>query len=270
MTPSIELRHVSKRYDGVTAVDDLSFEVAPGRIFGLLGPNGAGKTSALRMMLGIMLADSGTVRMFGEELGRRNLRRAGYLPEERGLYGKMTVRENLSFFAQLSGLDAGRAGRKAQAWCERLGIHDRLDSKVDELSKGMQQKIQFAAAVIHDPEFIVMDEPFTGLDPVNVNELLLVSTRPEELMTGKIAGVGAVGLTQMAIWFALCGALALLFPGARTVLKSTNISIGLAICVVVFFVLGYLLYSALYAVAGAATDGTTRSAQGSVLMGDCW
>ncbi|HKN09469.1 MAG TPA: ATP-binding cassette domain-containing protein [Pseudomonadota bacterium] len=171
MTASIELRHVSKRYDGVTAVDDLSFEVAPGRIFGLLGPNGAGKTSTLRMMLGIMLADSGTVRMFGEELGRRNLRRAGYLPEERGLYGKMTVRENLSFFAQLSGLDGGQAGRKAQAWCERLGIHDRLDSKVDELSKGMQQKIQFAAAVIHDPEFIVMDEPFTGLDPVNVNEL---------------------------------------------------------------------------------------------------
>ncbi len=176
MTPAIELDHVSKRYDGLIAVDDLSFGVVPGRVFGLLGPNGAGKTSAIRMMLGIIAPDSGAVRMFGAPLGRRSLRRAGYLPEERGLYAKMTVRDNLVFFGRLSGLDAAQARQKSQAWGARLGLDDRLDDKVEELSKGLQQKIQFIAAVIHDPEFIVMDEPFTGLDPVNVSQLRNVLT----------------------------------------------------------------------------------------------
>ncbi len=176
VTPAIELDHVSKQYDGVKAVDEVSLAVAPGRIFGLLGPNGAGKTSTIRMMLGIMIPDSGVVRMFGAPLGRRSLGKAGYLPEERGLYAKMTVRENLVFFGQLYGLDAADARGKAEAWSERLGIDSRLDDRVEELSKGMQQKIQFIATVIHDPAFIVMDEPFTGLDPINVNQLKRVLT----------------------------------------------------------------------------------------------
>jgi ABC-2 type transport system ATP-binding protein len=171
VTAAIELDHVVKRYDGTTAVNDLSLAVAPGNILGLLGPNGAGKTSTIRMMLGIMIPDAGVVRMFGVPLGRRSLREAGYLPEERGLYAKMTVRENLVFFGQLAGLDAAGARRSAEAWCERLSINSRLDDRVGELSKGMQQKIQFITSVIHDPAFIVLDEPFTGLDPINVHQL---------------------------------------------------------------------------------------------------
>lgn len=168
---AVELDRVSKHFDGVAAVDQLSLAVAPGRIFGLLGPNGAGKTTTIRMMLGIIVPDSGKVRMFGAPLGRRTLNRAGYLPEERGLYGKMTVRENLVFFARLSGLEALSAARCVAQWTERLEVGDRLNHPVETLSKGLAQKVQFIAAVIHDPEFIVMDEPFIGLDPVNVNQL---------------------------------------------------------------------------------------------------
>ena len=171
MTPTIELDQVCKYYERVSAVEDLSLAISPGQIFGLLGPNGAGKTSTIRMMLGIILPDSGAARMFGSRLTRRSLRRSGYLPEERGLYGKMTVRDNLVLFARLSGLDAAAARRKSEAWSERLRLGDRLDQRLDQLSKGMQQKVQFIAAVAHDPDLIVMDEPFTALDPVNVNQL---------------------------------------------------------------------------------------------------
>lgn len=171
VTPTIELDQVCKHYERVSAVEDLSLAISPGQVFGLLGPNGAGKTSTIRMMLGIIPPDSGAARMFGSRLTRRSLRRSGYLPEERGLYGKMTVRDNLVFFARLSGLDAATARHKSEAWSERLGLGDRLDQRLDQLSKGMQQKVQFIAAVAHDPELIVMDEPFTALDPVNVNQL---------------------------------------------------------------------------------------------------
>jgi ABC-2 type transport system ATP-binding protein len=169
--PAIEVEHASKRYEGLTAVDDLSLQVMPGEIFGLLGPNGSGKTSAIRMMLGIVAPDAGAVRLFGGTVGRESLRRAGYLPEERGLYRNMSVRENLTFFGELSGLDSLAAERKSREWCERLEIGDRLNDKVEALSKGLQQKIQFIAAVLHDPEFIAVDEPFTALDPINVSQL---------------------------------------------------------------------------------------------------
>ena len=168
---TVELSHVRKAYGSFVAVDDLSFSIPPGSIFGLLGPNGAGKTSTIRMMIGILLPDSGQVQMFGESFRRAHLERVGYLPEERGLYKKMKVLDHLVLLGRLHGLSAGEAEKRSRAWCERLDISSWLPKKVEELSKGMQQKIQFAAALLHEPDFIIMDEPFGGLDPVNTKVL---------------------------------------------------------------------------------------------------
>jgi len=165
---TIELSNVRKSYDSFVAVDDLSFRIESGAIFGLLGPNGAGKTSTIRMMIGITFPDSGQINLFGKPFERKDLQRVGYLPEERGLYKKMKVLEHLIFLGQLRGLEANAARQKALAWAEKLEISGWLQKKVEELSKGMQQKIQFIATLLHDPEFIIMDEPFGGLDPVNV------------------------------------------------------------------------------------------------------
>lgn len=164
---AIELNRVRKTYDHFVAVDDLSLTIEDGAVFGLLGPNGAGKTSTIRMMIGITVPDSGEISMFGEPFTRTNLQRVGYLPEERGLYKKMKVLEQLVFLGQLHGLESEVARQKALAWSERLEISGWLQKKVEELSKGMQQKIQFIATLLHDPDFIIMDEPFGGLDPVN-------------------------------------------------------------------------------------------------------
>lgn len=164
---TLELRTIRKSYDQFVAVDDLSLAIAAGQIYGLLGPNGAGKTSSIRMMIGITYPDSGEVRMFGEPLQRAHLRRIGYLPEERGLYKKMKILDQLSLLGQLKGLSAQQATERAKHWCDRLEISGWLDKKVEDLSKGMQQKIQFIAALLHDPGFIIMDEPFAGLDPAN-------------------------------------------------------------------------------------------------------
>jgi ABC-2 type transport system ATP-binding protein len=163
----VELEKVSKSYDHFVAVDDLSFNIEQGSVFGLLGPNGAGKTSTIRMMIGITAPDSGVVRAFGRPFSRESLKKIGYLPEERGLYKKMKVLDELIFLGELHGLAAATARQRATEWCERLEIAEKLQSKVEELSKGMQQKIQFIAALVHDPDFIIMDEPFGGLDPVN-------------------------------------------------------------------------------------------------------
>ncbi len=171
MTPAVELLEVRKSYGGYAAVDGISFAIPPAHIFGLLGPNGAGKTSTIRMMIGITSPDSGVVRVFGEPFRRRVLRRVGYLPEERGLYRRMTVGANLIFLGRLAGLSIATAKERIDAWTRRLEIADWVDRRVDELSKGMQQKIQFIAALLHDPDLIVMDEPFAGLDPVNTIQL---------------------------------------------------------------------------------------------------
>jgi len=171
VTPTVELRGVRKSYGGYAAVDGLSFEIPPAHIFGLLGPNGAGKTSTIRMMIGIIAPDSGCVRIFGGPIRRRALSRVGYLPEERGLYRRMTVGDNLVFLGRLAGLSAAAARERIDAWTRRLEIADWIDRRVEELSKGMQQKIQFVAALLHDPGLIVMDEPFAGLDPVNTMQL---------------------------------------------------------------------------------------------------
>ena len=140
-------------------------------MFGLLGPNGAGKTSTIRMMIGITLPDSGTVTLFGRPFTRKDLPRVGYLPEERGLYKKMKVLDQLVFMGQLHGLDAAQAKARAHQWCQRLQILDALGLRTEELSKGMQQKIQFISTLLHEPELIIMDEPFSGLDPVNTQLL---------------------------------------------------------------------------------------------------
>ncbi len=164
---TVELRQIRKCYDEFVAVDHLSFAIPRGEMYGLLGPNGAGKTSTLRMMIGITIPDAGAITMFGEPFRREHLQRVGYLPEERGLYRKMKLLEQLVFLAELKGVSAKDAAHKAAWWCERLELAEWMQKKVEELSKGMQQKVQFIATLLHDPEFIVMDEPFSGLDPAN-------------------------------------------------------------------------------------------------------
>jgi len=163
----VELVNVHKSYDDFVAVDNLSFRILPGEIYGLLGPNGAGKTSTLRMMIGISVPDSGQVLILGEPLSRAHTNRFGYLPEERGLYKKMKVLTHLVLLAQLKGLTSGEATKRTHHWCERFELTAWMEKKVEELSKGMQQKVQFIGAILHDPELIVMDEPFSGLDPAN-------------------------------------------------------------------------------------------------------
>ena len=168
----VELQQVRKAYDTKIAVENLSFKIEPGSMFGLLGPNGSGKTSSIRMMIGITVPDSGNVQLFGAPFDRKNLHRVGYLPEERGLYKKMKVIDQLIFLGQLHGLDATTASKRAHSWCERMEITEAIPKKTEELSKGMQQKIQFIAALLHEPELIIMDEPFSGLDPVNATLLM--------------------------------------------------------------------------------------------------
>ncbi len=171
MVPIVEFDHVSKAYEQKLAVRDLNLRIAPGTMFGLLGPNGAGKTSSIRMMVGITIPDSGTVSLFGRPFARESLKKVGYLPEERGLYRKMKVMDQLIFMGQLHGLTAEEAAQRSRAWCGRLMILDAAQNKTEELSKGMQQKIQFIVTLLHEPELIIMDEPFAGLDPVNATLL---------------------------------------------------------------------------------------------------
>jgi len=166
--PVVVVDRVTKRFAGHTAVDSLSLSVPSGTIYGLLGPNGAGKSTTIRMILNIYVPDSGTVRLFGEQgSGRDHSARIGYLPEERGLYPKMRVLDVLLFLAELKGVDRRSARTRALTWLERLGLSDWRMRKVNELSKGMQQKVQFISTILHDPDLLVMDEAFSGLDPVN-------------------------------------------------------------------------------------------------------
>ena len=169
--PVVELAGVTKAYESKVAVNNLSLQIEAGQMFGLLGPNGAGKTSSIRMMMGITMPDSGQVSLFQKPFERKSLERVGYLPEERGLYKKMKVLDQLVFFGQLHGLTPEESKRRATDWATRLEIADALPRKTEELSKGMQQKIQFIGCVLHDPGLIVMDEPFSGLDPVNATLL---------------------------------------------------------------------------------------------------
>lgn len=165
----LELKNVLKVYQQHVAVDDVSFSVPKGSIFGLLGPNGAGKTSLIRIITTITRADKGVVFLDGEKLSSRHPSQIGYMPEERGLYKKMKVGEHLLYLAQLKDLSYSDAKKEINYWFERLHITDWWDKKIEELSKGMQQKIQFIATVVHKPKLLILDEPFSGLDPINTN-----------------------------------------------------------------------------------------------------
>jgi len=164
---TVELTSISKSYGDFVAVDQLSLSIQPGGIYGLLGPNGAGKTSTLRMIIGIIVPDSGQISVFGEPLNHTHKDSFGYLPEERGLYRKMKVSEHLVLLGQLKGLSHAEATERVRNWCERFELTAWTGKKVEELSKGMQQKVQFIGAILHDPRLIIMDEPFSGLDPAN-------------------------------------------------------------------------------------------------------
>jgi ABC-2 type transport system ATP-binding protein len=167
----LDVQHVVKSFESVQAVKNLSFSVEKGQVFGLLGPNGAGKTTTIRMIMQIILPDSGTIRLFDRPLEPSLADRIGYMPEERGLYKKMKVIDAIVFFSEIKGAAPGTVVQEAKRWLEKLDLAEWADKKVEELSKGMQQKIQFICTVLHKPELIILDEPFTGLDPVNVNSL---------------------------------------------------------------------------------------------------
>lgn len=169
---SLKVSNVTKRFGDFAAVEDLSFDVRAGRVFGFLGPNGAGKTTTIRMIVGITAPDEGSIELFGEHMSYELQNRIGYLPEERGLYKKMKVVDQLKYFAELKGVSGSAAEKKIDLWLERMGLSDWKRSKTSDLSKGMQQKIQFISTVLHDPDLLILDEPFSGLDPVNVEFMI--------------------------------------------------------------------------------------------------
>jgi ABC-2 type transport system ATP-binding protein len=169
--PVLELIELKHNYGDVTALDGLSFVVQDGEMLGFVGPNGAGKTTAMRVILGLLEPSSGEVRWRGQEITEEVRRRFGYMPEERGLYPKMRVKDHLVYLALISGLDERTAPERAEFWIDRLGLAQRASDRVEELSLGNQQRVQLAAALIHEPELLVLDEPFSGLDPVGVDVL---------------------------------------------------------------------------------------------------
>jgi ABC-2 type transport system ATP-binding protein len=213
--PVVRLRGVNKAFGSNRAVEDLDFELPRGTVCGLLGPNGAGKTTAIRIMLDILGADSGSVEVLGEPVNADVRERVGYLPEERGMYQKMKVGEHLAFFGEIKGMSHRDARREASRWLERLDLDHRAEDRVDSLSKGMQQKVQFIATILHDPELLILDEPFSGLDPIN-SELLR-----EIVVERKQAGTTVLFSTHMIddaerICDRVC-----MIAGARKVLDGT-------------------------------------------------
>jgi ABC-2 type transport system ATP-binding protein len=167
----LEVADLARRYGDVVALDGLSFTVEPRQLFGFVGPNGAGKTTTMRIILGVLAPDAGSVRWRGAPVDLATRARFGYMPEERGLYPKMRVRDQLAYFASLHGLSRPDALAATDGWLERLGIADRAGDRVEALSLGNQQRVQLGAALVHDPELLVLDEPFSGLDPVGVDVL---------------------------------------------------------------------------------------------------
>jgi ABC-2 type transport system ATP-binding protein len=167
----LELKGLTRRYGDVVALDDVSFSVGEGQMFGFVGPNGAGKTTAMRIVLGVLEPNAGEVLWRGRPMDNEARRQAGYMPEERGLYPKMRVRAQLEYLAQLHGLERSAARRSAERWIDRMGLSERAGDRVETLSLGNQQRVQLAAALVHDPAMLVLDEPFSGLDPVGVDVL---------------------------------------------------------------------------------------------------
>ncbi len=178
---ALEVKNLTKTFNGLTAVNNASFNVPEGSIFGLIGRNGAGKTTTIRMMMGIYVPDNGEVILRGTKVGQDFKNKVGYLPEERGLYKKMKVMETLLYFAELKGKKGKEIESKAEEYLQKFELLDRKQSKIEDLSKGNQQKVQFITTILHDPEFIILDEPFSGLDPINTNLLVdIISEKKEE------------------------------------------------------------------------------------------
>ena len=177
------LNGLTKRFDGVHAVKNISFKVEKGDVYGFLGPNGAGKTTTIRMIMGIIQPDSGLIHLNGENINSKGRKNLGYLPEDRGLYQKQKLAEILNYFGMLRGLSSLEAKKRSSMWLERFELGSQGTRKVEELSKGNQQKIQFIISLLHDPDLIILDEPFTGLDPLN--QLLLKEIMQEKQKEGK-------------------------------------------------------------------------------------
>lgn len=165
----LQVKNIYKTYGDYKAVNDVSFDVSAGNIYGILGPNGAGKTTTIRMIMNILAPDSGEILLFDQQMTDKLKSRIGYLPEERGLYQKMKVIDMLIFLGELHGLKVSDARAKAKEWLKKLQLFKNIDNNVNELSKGMQQKLQIIGTIMHEPDLIILDEPFSGLDPVNVN-----------------------------------------------------------------------------------------------------
>lgn len=212
---TVSIDNVTKRFGDFTAVNQLSLAVYPGRIYGLLGPNGAGKTTTIRMIVNIMVPDSGRIKVFGQELTPSLQDRIGYLPEERGLYKKMKVGEQIKFFAALKNVEASEADRRIMRWLARLKLAEWKNRKAGELSKGMQQKVQFINSIVHEPDLLILDEPFSGLDPVNL-ELL-----KDVILELKASGKTIIFSThQMEIAERICDDICLI-NGSRKVLEGS-------------------------------------------------
>ncbi|MCA9935353.1 MAG: ATP-binding cassette domain-containing protein [Ardenticatenaceae bacterium] len=211
-TPTVVVQSVKKRFGDVHAVEDVSFEVYPGEIFGLLGPNGAGKTTTIRMMLDIFKADGGHTAIFGGAITEETKHRIGYMPEDRGLYKDLKLEPTLVFLATLKGMDAGTARTCLVDWLKRLDLYEHREKKIQELSKGMQQKAQLIATLLHDPDVIIVDEPFSGLDPVNTR--LVKEIIEEQRQEGKTIIMSTHQMYQVE---ALCQRIVLIDNG-RTVL----------------------------------------------------
>ncbi len=171
---TLEVRDVVKRFGDFTAVDHVSFNVSAGRVFGFLGPNGAGKTTTIRMIVGITAPDEGVIRLFGDPISAMIQNKIGYLPEERGLYKKMKIQDQLRYFGALKEMPQSEADRQIDFWLDRMGLAEWKKKKTSDLSKGMSQKLQFVSAVLHNPDLLILDEPFSGLDPINVEFLIEV------------------------------------------------------------------------------------------------
>jgi ABC-2 type transport system ATP-binding protein len=213
--PTVSIDNITKRFGDFTAVNQLSLAVYPGRIYGLLGPNGAGKTTTIRMIVNIMVPDSGRIKVFGQELTPSLQDRIGYLPEERGLYKKMKVGEQIKFFAALKNVEASEADRRIMRWLARLKLAEWKNRKAGELSKGMQQKVQFINSIVHEPDLLILDEPFSGLDPVNL-ELL-----KDVILELKASGKTIIFSThQMEIAERICDDICLI-NGSRKVLEGS-------------------------------------------------
>lgn len=206
---TLELTGLRRNFGDVVALDGLSFSVPPGEVFGFLGPNGAGKTTAMRAIVGVTALDSGRVTWAGKPVDADARRRIGYMPEERGLYGGMKVGEQLEYLARLHGLSAAQARTAASHWADRLGLAGKHQMKVEELSQGNQQRVQLAAALVHEPELLVLDEPFSGLDPVGVDAM------SEVLAERAAAGVTMLFSShQLDLVEHLCTSVAIIHKGA--------------------------------------------------------